>query len=103
RTADIDALIIAGWTGRDRAAVELHVAELAALGVKPPRSVPCFYRIGANLATNASAIDVAGGDSSGEVELVLVSLDEGLYVGVGSDHTDRRVEAYGVTVSKQMC
>lgn len=26
-----------------------------------------------------------------------------LWVGLGSDHTDREVEAYGVTVSKQMC
>ena len=26
-----------------------------------------------------------------------------LWVGVGSDHTDREVETYGVTVSKQMC
>jgi len=26
-----------------------------------------------------------------------------MYVGVGSDHTDRKVEAYGVSVSKQMC
>jgi hypothetical protein len=26
-----------------------------------------------------------------------------LWVGTGSDHTDRAVEAYGVTVSKQMC
>jgi uncharacterized protein DUF2848 len=103
RTADIDTLIIAGWTGRDRAVVEVHIAELAALGVKRPRDVPCFYRIGANLATNADAIDVAGHDSSGEVEFVLVSLGDGLYVGVGSDHTDRRVEAYSVTVSKQMC
>ena len=26
-----------------------------------------------------------------------------LWVGAGSDHTDREVEKYGVTVSKQMC
>ena len=26
-----------------------------------------------------------------------------LWVGTGSDHTDREVEKYGVTVSKQMC
>src|SRR5262249_21085038 len=38
-----------------------------------------------------------------EVEFVLVSAPDGLFVGVGSDHTDRKVEAYGVTVSKQMC
>jgi hypothetical protein len=103
RTARIDTLIIAGWTGRDRAAVEHHIAELAAIGVKRPRTVPCFYRLGANLLTNASAVDVVGSDSSGEVEFVLVSLADGLHVGVGSDHTDRKVETYGVTVSKQMC
>jgi hypothetical protein len=26
-----------------------------------------------------------------------------MWVGTGSDHTDREVETYGVTVSKQMC
>ena len=25
------------------------------------------------------------------------------YVGIASDHTDRQVETYGITVSKQMC
>jgi len=34
---------------------------------------------------------------------VLVAESDTMYVGVGSDHTDRKVEAYGVTVSKQMC
>ena len=103
RTISIERLIIAGWTGRDRDAVEHHIAELAAIGVKRPRTVPCFYRLGANLLTTAEAIEVVGTDSSGEVEFVLVSSPEGVLVGVGSDHTDRKVESYGVTVSKQMC
>jgi len=103
RSIVVDALIVAGWTGRDPVAVEHHIAELAAIGVKRPRTVPCFYRIGTNLLTTDPVIDVAGTDSSGEVEFVLLSLADGLYVGVGSDHTDRRVETYGVTVSKQMC
>jgi hypothetical protein len=103
RSASIETLVIAGWTGRDEAAVERHIAELQALGVKRPRTVPCFYRVGAHLLTHTDAFDVTGVDSSGEVEFVLVSLADGLYVGVGSDHTDRRVEAYSVTVSKQMC
>lgn len=103
RTAAIDRLIVAGWTGRDLDAVEQHIAELAAVGVRRPSTVPCFYRLGANLLTHAPAIDVAGCHSSGEVEVVLISLADGLHVGVGSDHTDRRVETYGVTVSKQMC
>lgn len=100
---EINDLVIAGWTGRDMATVEHHIAELEAIGVAPPRSIPCFYRVGANLLTTASTVDVMGADGSGEVEFVLVSLPHGMYVGVGSDHTDRKVEAYGVTVSKQMC
>ncbi len=101
--ASIDNLVVAGWTGRDFAAVDRHIAELAAVGVPRPPTVPCFYRLGANLLTHAAAIDVVGCSSSGEVEIVLVSLADGLHVGVGSDHTDRKVEAYSVTVSKQMC
>src|SRR4051794_40952666 len=100
---EINDLIIAGWTGRDSVSVEHHIAELEAIGVARPRTIPCFYRCGVNLLTTSQQIDVAGGDSSGEVEFVLVSTPEGLCVGVGSDHTDRKVEAYGVTVSKQMC
>src|SRR6266436_3798113 len=103
RRIDIASLVIAGWTGRDKAAVEHHIAELAAIGVKRPRAIPCFYRLGANLLTTAPEVDVVGEDSSGEVEFVLVAEPDAMYVAVGSDHTDRRVEAYGVTVSKQMC
>ena len=99
----ITRLVIAGWTGRDRAAVEKHIAELEAIGVKRPRAVPVFYRAGAGLLTIAPEVEVVGGHSSGEVEFVLVSAANALYVGVGSDHTDRKVETYGVTVSKQMC
>ncbi len=102
-SAEISDLIIAGWTGRDSASVEHHIAELEAIGVARPRTIPCFYNCGANLLTTSQQIDVTGNDSSGEVEFVLLSLPEGLMVGVGSDHTDRKVEAYGVTVSKQMC
>ena len=103
RRAAVETLIVAGWTGRDAAAVERHIAELEAIGVRRPRVVPCFYRLGANLLTQAGSIELAGSDSSGEVEFVLVSLEDGLYVGVGSDHTDRALEAYRVTVAKQMC
>ena len=101
--ARIDALVIAGWTGRDAAAVEAHIAELEHLGVKRPRTTPIFYRVAAALLTTAPSIEVAGGDSSGEVEPVLVSLADRLWVGVGSDHTDRKLEATGVTLAKQVC
>lgn len=99
----IDQLVIAGWTGRDAAKVQLHIDELAALGVSPPASVPVFYRVAASRLTTAPAIEVTGGDSSGEVEFVVFNHQDRLWVTVGSDHTDRVVEAYGITVSKQMC
>jgi len=101
--ADIAQVVVAGWTGRDRAALEKHIAELAALGVAPPATTPCYYRASRDRLMQDEAIQVVGADSSGEVEFVLVSLADGLYVGVGSDHTDRKVETYNVTVSKQMC
>jgi hypothetical protein len=100
---DIERLVIAGWTGRNVEALEKHIRELEALGVKRPKSTPIFYRVAADLLTNSDAIEVLGDHSSGEVEFVLLSLADGLWVAVGSDHTDRKAEAIGVSLSKQMC
>ena len=32
----VDTLVIGGWTGRDAAAIEAHIAELEAVGVPRP-------------------------------------------------------------------
>jgi hypothetical protein len=98
----LDTAIVAGWTGRDRAAVEEHIGELEALGVPRPSSVPVFYRVSASRVTTASAIESTPA-ASGEVEAVLLRDVGRLWVGVGSDHTDREVETYSVAVSKQLC
>lgn len=103
RPVTIRQSVIAGWTGRDPVAVEKHIAELEAIGVKRPASTPIFYRVSAARLTTDETIEAIGGQSSGEVEFVLLQTDGRLWVGVGSDHTDREVETYGVTVSKQMC
>ena len=103
RPHDVHQLVIAGWTGRNRDAVEQHIGELEALGVKRPSTTPIFYRVSANRATLASHIEVTGTESSGEVEFVLLATGGKLWVGVGSDHTDRAAESYDVTASKQMC
>jgi hypothetical protein len=100
---DIKHLVVAGWTGRDQGALEAHIRELEALGIARPKSTPIFYRVAASLLTCADTIEVIGGDSSGEVEVVVYALDGGLWLGLGSDHTDRKAEAIGVTLSKQMC
>ena len=103
KNIEIHHLVIAGWTGRDTEALARHIAELEAIGIPPPKKTPCFYRVSVGQLTTADAIQVIGTESSGEVEFFLLALEDGLWVGVGSDHTDRKVEAYDVAVSKQMC
>ncbi len=101
--ASVKSLVVAGWTGRNVEALEAHIKELEALGVKRPRTVPIFYRNAAALLTSADTIETVGDKSSGEVEFVLFSQEDGLWLGLGSDHTDRKAETINVTLSKQMC
>ncbi len=99
----ITKAVVGGWTGRDKAALQHHIDELARIGVTPPATTPLFYRVGVSRLTVADAIEVIGDGSSGEVEYVLLMLDGRLWVGAGSDHTDRVVEHMGITVAKQLC
>jgi hypothetical protein len=80
-------LVIAGWAARDEAAVKHDIEELAAIGVSAPSSVPLFYRATAGLLTQNESLEVLGPDSSGEVEPVIVSMADGLWLTVGSGTT----------------
>jgi hypothetical protein len=103
RQVTISKLVIAGWTGRNVEAMEAHIAELEEMGIARPSKTPTFYRCTVDQLTTDDMIQVIGDDSSGEIEFIMVSLEDGLWVGLGSDHTDRKIEAIDVTVSKQMC
>jgi len=96
-------LVIAGWAGRDQASLRHHIAELADLGITPPSKTPLFYAAAASLLTQASVLEVLGTDSSGEAEPLLVLAGDEIFIGLGSDHTDRRAEAWSVPHSKQLC
>jgi len=100
---DIDTFIVAGWAGRDLAATEHHIEELAALGVARPSAIPLYYRVAENQLTQAPRIQVLGADSSGEVETLVFMSDGELYVSLASDHTDRKLESRSVALSKQIC
>ncbi|KIZ36280.1 MULTISPECIES: DUF2848 domain-containing protein [Rhodopseudomonas] len=102
-TLPITQTVIAGWTGRDPVARDHHIAELEAIGIARPASTPIYYRVAAARLTTTASIECSGGESSGEVEFVLIGAQGRILVGVGSDHTDRKVETYNITVSKQMC
>jgi hypothetical protein len=99
----VTQLVIAGWTGRDPVARDKHIAELEALGIARPATTPIYYPLAASRLTTATVLEASGGDSSGEVEFVLLRTGSRLLVGVGSDHTDRKAETWSVTLSKQLC
>lgn len=100
----IDRLIVAGWVGRDQAALQKHIDELAELGIAPPSRTPTYMNLAPEILTKAPLMEVVAGNSSGEVEcLVVVDRDGRRYLGVGSDHTDREFEKYSIPASKQMC
>ena len=100
---DIDSLIVAGWAGRDLAATEHHIEELAALGVPRPSAVPLYYRVAENQLSQAPRIQVVGPHSSGEVETLVFMADGEMYVSLTSDHTDRKLESHSIALSKQLC
>lgn len=103
RDVAINRLIVAGWTGRNQAAMEHHIEELAAIGVPRPSQTPVFYRVSATRLTTDPEISVLGDTSSGEVEFVLFHAGDEIWVGLGSDHTDREAETHGIALSKQLC
>jgi hypothetical protein len=98
-------LIIGAFTGRDAAAVEAHIAELAEHGVPEPETVPSMIEVPSDLLVVApTTIAVSTTTTSGEVEPVLVRLASGeMYLGVGSDHTDRDVEKTSIAAAKRAC
>lgn len=96
-------LVIAGWTGRDREAMERGVPELEARGGKRPSAMPLYYRVSVGRLTQSGEVQMLGPHTSGEAEPVLYSMRDGLWLGVGSDHTDRKLEADSVSASKQIC
>ena len=96
-------LVVAGWTGTDEKGLQHHIEELAALGVQPPSSVPVFYRNAVSNVMQVDRLQVLGPDTSGEAEPVVLAMTDGLWLTVGSDHTDRKAEAMGIALSKQLC
>lgn len=76
---------------------------MGTLGVKPPPHVPMLYPLMPTLVTNAADIAVIGNDSTPEIEVVLFRTGGEDYLTVGSDHTDRRIEAVSALQGKNSC
>jgi hypothetical protein len=97
-------MVNAGYVGKNQDEVRRHVEELAAKGIPGPSTTPTLYPVVLNALTTADEIEVYGEKSSGEVEYVLLVKDPGeVYVGLGSDHTDRFLEEVDIPRAKQIC
>lgn len=94
---------VAGYTGRDRAAVQHHIDELAAIGVAPPPEIPMYYPMNAALVSTAASFEDRETLTSGEVEPLYVRHMGDWYLGVASDHTDRDLETEDILRSKLAC
>ncbi|MGA3174545.1 MAG: DUF2848 family protein [Syntrophorhabdales bacterium] len=96
-------MVNAGYTARDQEGVRKHIEELKEKGVPAPPEIPTLYPVASYLLGTGGALEVVEEDNSGEAEFVLF-LDEGnIYVGAGSDHTDRALEASSIVKAKQIC
>lgn len=93
-----------GSATRDPQVAVAHQQEVAHSGIHIAFSVPAprIYPIAPHAITTAHEVFVHNAETSGEVEIVLVQADR-LYVGVGSDHTDRALERTSILWSKQAC
>lgn len=103
RDLSVAQVFVAGWTGRDSGQVQHHIRELEAIGVAPPSETPLFYRVSAALLCQSDSIQVLGPDTSGEAEPLIVRSGGRTWLGLASDHTDRKLETHSVAHSKQAC
>ncbi|KQL54293.1 hypothetical protein AN964_12850 [Heyndrickxia shackletonii] len=94
-----------GYAGRNMEKTMEHIVELEKIGVPRPPEIPTLYPIRRNSLNQTGEIQVLGGESSGEAEIVLVFGDvkDEVYITVGSDHTDRSLETIDINQSKQIC
>lgn len=98
-----DLVLNAGWAGRDQDAVRRHIEELARLGVPAPETVPAILPVARHLLLSDSEVQVVDEGTSAEVEYVLLVQPGCVLVTVGSDHSDRALEAHSVVKAKNAC
>jgi hypothetical protein len=93
-----------GFTIRDPEKMRRHLEEVHREGVPMP-SVdvpPIIFPISPWATLTDDEIPVQTDRTSGEVEIVVVDAEDGVLVGVGSDHTDRKLEAIDIPWGKQV-
>lgn len=99
-----DELLVIGYAGRNMEKTMEHIKELEEqLGVAPPKKIPTIFECSHELLSQEDNIRFVGKDTCGEVEYVIVLANGNTYIGIGSDHTDRKLESISVPKAKQVC
>jgi hypothetical protein len=97
-------LFAIGYAGRNTEKTMAHIKELEEeLGVAPPKKIPTIFQCSNLLLSQDKTMHMVGDKTSGEVEYVVLLDGDKIYIGVGSDHTDRALEKVSVLKSKQVC
>jgi len=99
-----DELYAIGYAGRNIAKTKEHIKELEErFGVPAPKLIPTVFQMSNMLLTQDADIHFVSNDTCGEVEYIIITQGEKIYIGLGSDHTDRKLEGKSVPKAKQVC
>ena len=95
-TGDLDFSVIEG--------IRASIKELEEQrGVPAPKKIPTIFQMSNMLLTQDPDIDFVGNNTCGEVEYIIITQGDEIYIGLGSDHTDRKLESASVPKAKQVC
>ena len=101
---DLNRLLIVGYSGSNIEKIKEHIKELKEhLGVPEPKRIPTIFECSRELLTTEKNIKFIGDMTSGEVEYLIIKHSNEIYIGIGSDHTDRKLESISVPKAKQIC
>ena len=103
RTFEIARMYNLGSATRNAETARAHQEEVAKIGIHIAYDVPAprIYPIATHALTTGTSIEAQTDRSSGEVEIVILVAEQ-VYVGVGSDQTDRALETVSIPWSKQV-
>lgn len=103
-TVDVVRAYNLGFTIRDAVKMQAHLDEVAKEGVTPPscETPPLIFPISPWAWLTDTECLIQTPHTSGEVEIFMIDTGRELLVGVGSDHTDRKLEGADIPWSKQV-
>jgi len=99
-----DDLYAIGYAGRNIEKTKAHIKELEErFGVPAPKLIPTVFQMSNMTLTKDRDIHFVSSDTCGEVEYIIITQGDKIYIGLGSDHTDRKLEGSSVPKAKQIC